>query len=515
MPLENCVFCGFPFLFFLSGSGRSRMPIPKTALMAGVDTMSRGELVIACEKHGIDGGKTVSTMKYALKKYYEDHGDDSDDDAPPKKKGKADTSAAAKPGHCALGAACPDLYSLTHRMALQHDGFRGNPIKCREGMGCPKLKDKEHLVKYAHDDDLAKVCPDGGNCSQLHLMDHRREYEHPGYRIQPVACRDGMTCAKLHDKGHLYKYAHEGKASDEPAPASDPAPLAEPPAAKKAEKAAKKPKTPPPEADDDEAAAPPAKLTKEASVKKAPVVKGPAKTAVAGGKTLDDVPLASAPESILVPVEKDSEEFWELEEKFAANLQGRNEDYVEKRIKAGKKPLRFILIGAEKVVNPVLEARFEIMKAQLLATRDPKDCRERVSFHGTHPKNLKSILHYSLLRFQHPLNPCKTQVDDGYFGTNKKGIYVSRYADYTLKYSNRVCAVDEGDEVKTIMFRTLPGKSKHIPKLVGAIDPTAGYDSHSSPTFLEWYLFNEAQVCPQYVLKIKTVLDTRTAADDE
>ena len=75
--------------------------------------------------------------------------------------------------------------------------------------------------------------------------------------------------------------------------------------------------------------------------------------------------------------------------------------------------------------------------------------------------------------------------------------------------------LEPGDEVKTIMFRTLPGKTKHIPKLTGGIDPTEGFDSHSSPTFLEWYLFDESQACPAYVLKVKAVEDTRTAADDE
>ena len=228
-----------------------------------------------------------------------------------------------------------------------------------------------------------------------------------------------------------------------------------------------------------------------------------------------DFPLESSPESTLTEVVIESEEFWELEEKFAANLQGRNEDYVEKRIKAGKKPIRFVLIGAERVSNPILEARFECKRQELFKKCDPKDVREQVSFHGTHPKNIKSILHYSLLPFQHPLNPCKNQVDEGYFGSNKKGIYVSRYADYTLKYSNRVTSVDPGDEVKTIMFRTLPGRVKHIEKLCGAIDPTPGYDSHASPTFLEWFLFDPAQALPAYVLKVKAAEDTRITADDD
>jgi hypothetical protein len=230
--------------------------------------------------------------------------------------------------------------------------------------------------------------------------------------------------------------------------------------------------------------------------------------------TLASVPLESATFSTLERLDPDSEAFWDLEERFNANVLGRNEDYVASRIKKGAKPIRFILIGAERVVNPVLQTRFELKKREIVEAREAKDARERVSFHGTHPKNIQSILRYGLLRFQHALNPCKTQVDDGYFGTNKKGIYVSRYADYTLKYANRVCPVDPGDKVKTIMFRTMPGKSKHIASLVGAIDPTTGFDSHSSPEFLEWYLFDEAQCCPSYVVEVKAVEDTRTAADD-
>ena len=92
---------------------------------------------------------------------------------------------------------------------------------------------------------------------------------------------------------------------------------------------------------------------------------------------------------------------------------------------------------------------------------------------------------------------------------------MSRYADYTFKYANRQVPLEPGDTCKVIMFRTLPGRSKHIPKLIGAIDPTGGFDSHSSPQFLEWYLFSEDQLCPQYVLHILAREDTRTAADDQ
>lgn len=508
------------------------------AFMNGIDTMCKAELVTLCEKHSVSTAGTVAQLRYVLKKHFEIHGVPDRDEKPPlAKKHTPDPLSAAVPmptppptpsasgvvpaspssgPKCTLGAACPELHSFKHRVDFAHDGgFRQNPIKCRDGSSCPKLKDKEHLLKYAHEDDASKVCKDGSACPFAHVLDHRLKFEHAGLRAQPFPCRDGASCGQLLDRGHLYKYAHD---IPMPIASAAPSPTAAPPTPVSLAVPAVVPTPPTPTLVT--AASIPTLVPSPGVLAHSPTFTttvASATTSAVGisGKTLADFPLENAPETLLVEISKDSEEFWELEEKFNANLQGSNEDYVGNRIKAGKKPLRFILVGAEKVVNPVLEARFELKKNELCAIRDAKEVRERTSFHGTHPKNLKSLLHYSLLRFKHPLNPCKAQVDDGYFGTNKKGIYVSRYADYTLKYSNRVCALDAGDEVKTIMFRTLPGRSKHIEKLVGPIDPTPGYDSHSSPTFLEWYLFDEAQVCPVYVLKVKAVEDTRTAADDQ
>lgn len=45
--------------------------------------------------------------------------------------------------------------------------------------------------------------------------------------------------------------------------------------------------------------------------------------------------------------------------------------------------------------------------------------------------------------------------------------------------------------------------------------PTSGYHSHSSSAGSEWYLFNEDQCCPSYILTVKAIEDTRTAADDD
>jgi len=218
-----------------------------------------------------------------------------------------------------------------------------------------------------------------------------------------------------------------------------------------------------------------------------------------------------------VEVEKDTEEFWALEERVNACNQGHNDDYVTARLKKKKKPLTFIVKRAWKVTNPVLEEGFRQQMAQLVA-EDKSHGRVRVAFHGTKECHIDSILKTSLLRFGHPLNPCKTQADDGYFGSNKCGVYVSRYFDYTLKYSNDLAPLDEGQCAKVIMFKAVPGRSFRIEKLTNdtmGMKPTTGYHSHSSPSYLEWFLFDERQLCPEYVVELQAKIDTRTAADDE
>jgi hypothetical protein len=93
------------------------------------------------------------------------------------------------------------------------------------------------------------------------------------------------------------------------------------------------------------------------------------------------------------------------------------------------------------------------------------------------------------------------------------------------------------------MFRMIPGKSLHVQKKSLAMKPTAGYDSHSSANFLEWYnfslcyalrlsrfadcglrvwrwrssrfVFDEAMCCPAYILTVKAFVNRRTDADDE
>ena len=267
-------------------------------------------------------------------------------------------------------------------------------------------------------------------------------------------------------------------------------------------------------------ASPPAAAPSPVAVAPPPPAAAAAGAGAAGGSLdpawIEQLRLATA---TMTPVPLHCEDFWQLEEKVSAWNQGRNEDYVGNRLKKKKKPITFVLLNAWKVTNPVLEAAFAAKREAMI-----KECggeeqlsRIRVAFHGTKDIHIPSIIKTSLLRFQHPLNPCTTQADDGYFGTNKKGVYVSRYYDYTLKYCNGLNPLEPGQTAKIIMFKALPGKTKKIDKLSMGIDPdtTGGFHSHSSPNNLEWYMFDERQLCPEYVLEMKAQEDTRTAADDE
>jgi chaperonin cofactor prefoldin len=222
----------------------------------------------------------------------------------------------------------------------------------------------------------------------------------------------------------------------------------------------------------------------------------------------------------LSTLEEDSE-FWKVETEWGNALNKNIEDYTAEQIKKGLSPITFKLDAVQKVHNPVLERRFISAQARLRAAHQaagtPPDwnARERYGFHGTRLSNISKICTVGLLRVGHPLNPSKS-VDDGYFGVPSCGVYLSRYCDYTLKYSNQLAPLRIGDVVKVIMFRLLPGRSRHIPKRTANLKPTdsPGYHSHSSSNHQEWYLFDESQCCPAYILTVRAIENRRTTSDD-
>lgn len=134
-------------------------------------------------------------------------------------------------------------------------------------------------------------------------------------------------------------------------------------------------------------------------------------------------------------------------------------------------------------------------------------------YHGTRSTNIEKIAANGLLKVGNPKNPSKS-TDEGFFGDPKYGVYISRYMEYALKYSNNLRPLNPGGVVKIVRFRLVPGRCCHIQKLSKGILPTKGYHSHHSSNFLEWYLFDERQCHPDAILEVEAIENNRTYADD-
>eukprot|EP00727_Mastigamoeba_balamuthi_P001645 m51a1_g11478 hypothetical protein (247) ;mRNA; r:7942-8751 len=225
-------------------------------------------------------------------------------------------------------------------------------------------------------------------------------------------------------------------------------------------------------------------------------------------------------------VELRGKELKHFQRMLPSHFQMHHEDYNEARIKQNKAPLTFIALRTWRVHNPTLESWFEarraFMRDTLRRSEEADELDERVAFHGTREENIMGICANGLLRVGHPLNPSPS-TDPGYFGDPHYGVYTSRFVEYTLQYSNAIPAANgstiptplrEGQTARIVMFKVLPGRTLHMAELAGAVQPTPGYDSHSSPTFSEWFLFDETQCCPTHVVEVQAISNKRTSAND-
>lgn len=96
----------------------------------------------------------------------------------------------------------------------------------------------------------------------------------------------------------------------------------------------------------------------------------------------------------------------------------------------------------------------------------------------------------------------------GYFGDHTKGVYVSKHADSTFFYV-RYDEVKEGEEGSTIVLKCVTGGRKHFRQMLSGVQPSPGYHTHESPNHLEFFIFDEKQTVPVYVVHWKAILNTR------
>ena len=128
------------------------------------------------------------------------------------------------------------------------------------------------------------------------------------------------------------------------------------------------------------------------------------------------------------------------------------------------------------VQNSVLEARFDAMKAKLLAKGRGN---EILAFHATALQNIDSIL-------RNNLDPNRSPTHGRAHGN---GCYFSEFPNVSASYGNSM-----------ILFRVLPGKEYKGPGTL----PQSGYDSKKVSEDRDGYgqmliIQNAAQFLPAYV----------------
>ena len=88
-------------------------------------------------------------------------------------------------------------------------------------------------------------------------------------------------------------------------------------------------------------------------------------------------------------------------------------------------------------------------------------------------------------------------------------IYIIEH-DYCAKYSNGMKPLQVGESVWIVGFRCVFGRCFHVPSVSVGRAPEPGFFSHSSPNFMERFLFYENQLVPVFIFKIRAVEDNRT-----
>ncbi|KAJ7022441.1 hypothetical protein C8F04DRAFT_1138204 [Mycena alexandri] len=166
---------------------------------------------------------------------------------------------------------------------------------------------------------------------------------------------------------------------------------------------------------------------------------------------------------------------------------------------------RLHLLHAECVIRADLRKRFMQMKSHLQAKgRREHHGRRSIVFHGTPRQNVGSIVSSG---FVVPGNPTRAGqgVEVRYGTTWGQGIYTSPDPCYSLSYTDdtRSRGPTAFPGQKLIVCSVLMGK-RHDVYDYRRYSPEVeeGYDSHVSPSELEYVVFEGAQVLPLFVLHL-------------
>jgi hypothetical protein len=155
--------------------------------------------------------------------------------------------------------------------------------------------------------------------------------------------------------------------------------------------------------------------------------------------------------------------------------------------------LKFTVTKVESVNNKMLREQFG-RSMSFFYTQGYPSVVESV-YHGTHPKNIDSILRDNL-----KLDPSQ-QIDNGWFG---RGMYFSQHADYTMMYrtTGDLRRVRAGDNIMLLRFDILPGRTHTLKDVKVGIPRMQLKDSHISPFSFEHVMFDPRHVTPTHVIHV-------------
>eukprot|EP01012_Entosiphon_sulcatum_P033426 TRINITY_DN4230_c0_g1_i1.p1 TRINITY_DN4230_c0_g1~~TRINITY_DN4230_c0_g1_i1.p1 ORF type:complete len:508 (+),score=64.51 TRINITY_DN4230_c0_g1_i1:32-1555(+) len=210
-----------------------------------------------------------------------------------------------------------------------------------------------------------------------------------------------------------------------------------------------------------------------------------------------------------------SSEFWEFEKLLQAAS-----TFTDDSPRGGRQA-KLTLKQLFRVENTVLNRRYDERKKWMQLTalenlRSGTDLIDRQVFYGAPLSAVMKIVENGVLRIGHRLNPGQSNDSgSGQLGDPHFGIHVHSKASACLPYCQRPVRMPRvGDMVKLLALKCCAGRSWRVPGRGPEIRPQPGFDSHASPDEppQEWFLLDETQCCPTYLLVLEVVEDISKTA---
>jgi hypothetical protein len=146
-------------------------------------------------------------------------------------------------------------------------------------------------------------------------------------------------------------------------------------------------------------------------------------------------------------------------------------------------------VTVRKVIKTQLAQRFELKWMEFITKygKNSEEAKPRLAYHGTRANLINSITERGLL-VPGTAPGVRHVTDSGFWG---RGIYLSPDPNLSMGYARGG---------KMLVCSVLMGKVYQCTRRLTGRPCQRGYDSHISPSKVEYVIFNAAQVLPCYVI---------------